>query len=131
MDYKTCDSMRRLQCESCKGYFDFCGINPVSRWTCPYCGGYLVNNHRIVPWWHGRSIPGWLNIKWKNRIGGIVLIPKFYLEVHIWLAGEKGQDISMGDAIEYFRNRAKKTWKSEIEVIGNEEWERHMDPDSY
>lgn len=129
--YKACDSMRRVQCESCKKYFDFCDSNPLSRWTCPYCGKYLVKNHKIVPWWYGRSIPGWLNIKWKDRIGGIVLIPKFYLEVHIWLAGEKGETVSQEEAIRYFIKRAKDTWGSEIEVVDNRTWENHKDPEHY
>jgi hypothetical protein len=123
--------MFRLQCEGCKKYFDFCCANPISRGTCPHCGEYLINKHRIVPWWYGRPIPGWLNIKWKDKIGRTVLIPEFYLEVHIWLMGEKGEKISPEDAIRYFVKSAKDTWGSEVEIISNKVWEEHIDSDCY
>jgi hypothetical protein len=113
--------LNRVKCKKCGGFFDLYSRAWHSQKTCPFCGSY--NYFTIVPDWYGRPIPGWLEIIWGE--GGkkdSVFIPEYYLEVRIYLAGQKGQSITIAEALAYFERRAQGEWKRRVEVMPNHLW---------
>lgn len=111
----------RVKCKNCGGFFDLYSRARHSQKTCPFCGKY--NCFEVVPDWYGRPIPTWLEIIWgEGERKDFVFIPEYYLEVHTYLMGQKGQLITRAEALAYFERRAQKEWGRRVEVISNHLW---------
>ena len=131
----------RLRCEQCGNYKTIC-LNEIcplfadrkESGKCLRCGNTLSKAFHEVPWWHGRKIPTSVEFWWseKSLKSGKpeTEIPKSFLDVNIWLAGENGIQVNWEDAIQYFLEKARKKFpNANVKIISDEEWaENHSIP---
>lgn len=127
-----CLGVIRLECQSCKNYFDF-DEGCANQCICPSCRTSFVSLMfgienglvREVNWWYGREVPSEVfTVSEFDLRNPIEKIPHCYIEVYMHLKRAEGQDVSELEAISYFFKRKKRYgWGIPIIiVIDDDQW---------